>query len=135
MVEEIWTTKGEVCFLLIFSHGVNLPEKDSKTHRSRPSKSKAQLTKGKRKKHAVSTESESTDNEDGRRTKRDPKISGRQSKRSQLDESDAEAEVISLDGLEEVTVEAGVNDNNGNVQIPHVLIRPEMLMLVQTGSG
>ena len=30
VVEEIWTTKGEVCFLLIFSHGVNLPEKDSK---------------------------------------------------------------------------------------------------------
>ena len=106
-----------------------------KTHRSQPPKLKAQLTKGKGKKCAVSTESESTDNEDGRHTKRDPKISGQQSKRSRLDESDAKAKVISSDGLEEVTVEAGVNDNNGDVQIPDVLIRPEMLMLVRTGSG
>ena len=106
-----------------------------KTQRSRPPKSKAQAAKGKGKKRAVSSELESTDNEDGKCTKQVSKTSHRQSKHARLNEADAEeVKVISSDDPEEVALGMGANDNSGDVRISDVLTGPEMLTLVWTGS-
>lgn len=87
---------------------------------SRPLRSRAQSSaKVKGKKRAASgTESESTDDEDDRRTKRSSKTNHWQSKRARFNESDAEVVEVNNSEDEVVEVGAGWSNEGSSVWIP-----------------